>query len=154
MFSTMDFFPTFASPIGSKMPTDRPIDGSVYPTVKPFWNSDTNEYPNRAWVSATLCGKYVPGDWEASDCRPYNQYKFRVAGLIYDGSSGQIRLGKHVCAWVENGFLRPISRQTGQCGLNINTIPNVYDDGFQKTLATHGCDHHSTAMTQAMGSLP
>jgi arylsulfatase A-like enzyme len=33
MFSTMDFFPTFASPIGSKMPTDRPIDGSVYPTV-------------------------------------------------------------------------------------------------------------------------
>jgi Sulfatase len=27
MFSTMDFFPTFASLIGSKMPTDRPIDG-------------------------------------------------------------------------------------------------------------------------------
>jgi hypothetical protein len=91
-----------------------------------------NAYPNRAWVSATLCEKYVPGDWEASDCRPYNQYKFRVAGLIYDGNSGQIRLGKHVCAWVENGFLRPISRKTGQCGLNISTIPNVYDDGFQK----------------------
>lgn len=91
-----------------------------------------NEYPNRAWVSATLCEKYVPGDWEASDCRPYNQYKFRVAGLVYDGYSGQIRLGKHVCAWVENGFLRPVARQTGQCALNINTFPNVFDDGFQK----------------------
>jgi arylsulfatase A-like enzyme len=27
MFSTMDFFPTFASIIGAKIPTDRPIDG-------------------------------------------------------------------------------------------------------------------------------
>jgi arylsulfatase len=27
MFSTMDFFPTFARLIGSKIPTDRPIDG-------------------------------------------------------------------------------------------------------------------------------
>jgi len=27
MFSTMDFFPTFARLIGSKVPTDRPIDG-------------------------------------------------------------------------------------------------------------------------------
>ena len=27
MFSTMDFFPTFASIIGAKLPTDRPIDG-------------------------------------------------------------------------------------------------------------------------------
>jgi arylsulfatase A-like enzyme len=27
MFSTMDFFPTFASIIGGKLPTDRPIDG-------------------------------------------------------------------------------------------------------------------------------
>jgi arylsulfatase len=27
MFSTMDFFPTFASIIGGKVPTDRPIDG-------------------------------------------------------------------------------------------------------------------------------
>ena len=91
-----------------------------------------NVYLNRAWVSATLCEKYVPGDWAASDCRAYNQYKFRVAGLIYDGYSGEIRLGRHVCAWVENGLLRPIARQTGQCGLRINTITNVYDDGFQK----------------------
>jgi arylsulfatase len=27
MFSIMDFFPTFANIIGSKLPTDRPIDG-------------------------------------------------------------------------------------------------------------------------------
>ena len=27
MFSIMDFFPTLASIVGSKMPTDRPIDG-------------------------------------------------------------------------------------------------------------------------------
>jgi len=27
MFSTMDFFPTFASIVGGKLPTDRPIDG-------------------------------------------------------------------------------------------------------------------------------
>jgi hypothetical protein len=108
------------------------------PHVQRILNGDAilefghNEYPNRAWVSATLCEKYVPGDWAASDCRPYNQYKFRVAGLIYDGYSGEIRLGRRVCAWVEDGLLRPIARPTGQCGLNISTITNVYDDGFQK----------------------
>ena len=89
-----------------------------------------NVYPNRAWVSATLCEKYVPGDWAASDCRPYNQYKFRVVGLIYDGYSGEIRLGRHVCAWVENGLLRPISRQTGQCGLMLIPLDVAHHSGM------------------------
>lgn len=88
---------------------------------------------NRAWVSATLCGKYVPGDWAASDCRLYNQYKIGVAGLIYDRSSGAIRLGRHVCAWVENGLVRPIYRQTGDCQLNIDTVRAGYDNGFARS---------------------
>jgi arylsulfatase len=40
MFSTMDFFPTFARLIGSKIPTDRPIDG-VDQTVVLFGKSET-----------------------------------------------------------------------------------------------------------------
>jgi len=87
---------------------------------------------NRAWVSATLCGKYVVGDWAASDCRPYNQYKIRVAGLVYDSSSGAIRFRRHVCARVENGLVGPIYRQTGDCKLRIGTIGDEYDDGFKR----------------------
>src|SRR5499427_3150924 len=40
MFSIMDFFPTFARIIGSKIPTDRPIDG-VDQTDVLFGNSET-----------------------------------------------------------------------------------------------------------------
>ncbi|MCA1452203.1 hypothetical protein I6F35_03100 [Bradyrhizobium sp. BRP22] len=42
-----------------------------------------NPDSNRVWVSATLCDKYVTGDWAASDCKLYNQHKIRVAGLVY-----------------------------------------------------------------------
>jgi hypothetical protein len=87
---------------------------------------------SRAWVSATLCSKYVTGDWAASDCRLYNQHKIPVAGLVYDSSLGAIRLGKHVCAWVENGPGQPIYRQTGLCKLNIGTVREDYTDGFEK----------------------
>lgn len=86
---------------------------------------------NRAWVSASLCSKYVVGDWAASDCRPYNQYSIRVSGLIYDSSLGAIRFRRQVCAWVENGLVRPIYRQTGHCKLHIGTI-SEYDDGFER----------------------
>lgn len=85
-----------------------------------------------AWVSATLCEKYIPGDWENSDCRPYNSYKFKVPGLIYDGRSGEIRLGGRVCATVDNGWLGSTARQTGQCGLKIGTIDQVYDGPFER----------------------
>jgi hypothetical protein len=87
---------------------------------------------NRAWVSATLCSKYVTGDWAASDCRLYNQHQIRVAGLVYDRSLNAIRLGKHVCAWVESGPGQPIYRQTGDCKLNIGTIRDEYDNGFER----------------------
>jgi hypothetical protein len=86
---------------------------------------------NRAWVSATLCDKYVTGDWAASQCKPYNSYKIPVAGLVYDSSLGAIRLGKHVCAWVENGLGGPIYRQTGSCKLNIGSVRADYTDGFE-----------------------
>jgi hypothetical protein len=86
---------------------------------------------NRAWVSATLCDKYVTGDWAASDCKLYNRYQIRVAGLTYDRSLGAIRLGGHVCAWVENGLVGPIYRQTGECKLNIGTVRADYDNGFE-----------------------
>jgi hypothetical protein len=86
----------------------------------------------RAWVSATLCDKYVTGDWAASDCKLYNRHQIRVAGLIYDSSLGAVRLGRHVCAWVENGLVGPIYRQTGHCRLNIGTIRDEYDDGFER----------------------
>jgi hypothetical protein len=84
----------------------------------------------RAWVSASYCEKYVSGDWAASDCRPYNRYKFSVRGLTYDGSSGVIHFGRHVCALVENGLLRPIVRQTGRCNLTSVTIRQDY--GLQR----------------------
>ena len=87
---------------------------------------------NRAWVSATLCDRYVTGDWAASDCKLYNQHKIRVAGLVYDSSLGAIRLGRHVCAWVENGLVGSIYRQTGHCKLNIDTVRDDYDDGFER----------------------
>ncbi|WP_454628926.1 hypothetical protein [Bradyrhizobium cenepequi] len=90
-----------------------------------------NPDQNRAWVSATLCDKYVTGDWAASDCKLYNQHKIRVAGLVYDSSLGAIRFGKHVCARVENGLVGPIYRQTGDCKLNIHTIRANYDNGFE-----------------------
>jgi hypothetical protein len=83
----------------------------------------------RAWISATLCEKYIPGNWEDSDCRRYNQYDFRVNGLIYDRSSNEIRLGRHICTRVENGLLGPINRQTGHCGLTIGRVREEYDDG-------------------------
>ncbi|MGY3603636.1 hypothetical protein [Bradyrhizobium sp. Leo121] len=100
------------------------------PNGAAFLEFRSNPDLNRAWVSATLCDKYVNGDWAASECKPYNSYKIRVAGLVYDRSLGAIRLGKHVCAWVEDGLVRPIFRQTGQCKLNIGTVRQDYSDGF------------------------
>jgi hypothetical protein len=91
-----------------------------------------NPDSNLAWVSADLCDKYVTGDWAASECRLYNQHKIRVAGLVYDSSLSAIRLGRHVCAWVENGLGRPIYRQTGDCKLNIHTVRADYDNGFER----------------------
>jgi hypothetical protein len=87
--------------------------------------------PGRAWVSATLCGKYFAGDSENSDCRRYNQHEFPVRGLIYDRSSSEIRLGRHVCAWVEPGLLRAVDRPTGQCTLSVNTVRQDDDDRLQ-----------------------
>jgi hypothetical protein len=87
---------------------------------------------NGAWVSATLCNKYVDGNWAASDCRPYNHYKIRVAGLVYDRSSGAIRFRRYVCAWAEPGLVRPVYRETGQCSLHIGTIDDEFDDGFKR----------------------
>jgi hypothetical protein len=81
-----------------------------------------HDNPGRAWVSATFCGKLIASDPENSDCRPYNEYNFRVRGLAYDSSSGAIRLGSHVCAWTEPGILRSVDRQTGQCTLSVNTV--------------------------------
>jgi hypothetical protein len=34
--------------------------------------------PSRAWVSATLCGRFIAGNSENSDCRIYNQHDFHV----------------------------------------------------------------------------
>lgn len=87
--------------------------------------------PSRAWVSATLCGRFLAGDSENSDCRRYNQHDFHVRGLIYDRSSGAIRLGPYVCAGVEPGLLRSVDRQTGQCQLSIHTVRQDDDQGFQ-----------------------
>jgi hypothetical protein len=87
--------------------------------------------PGRAWVSATLCGRYFAGDPENSDCRRYNQYDFRVPGLTYDRSLGEIRLGSHVCARSEPGLLNPVDRQTGQCTLGIHTVRQEDDSGVQ-----------------------
>ena len=87
---------------------------------------------NGAWVSATLCNKYVVGNPSASDCRPYNQYRIKVAGLIYDRSSGAIRFHRYVCAWTEPGLVAPVYRETGQCKLHIGTIGDEYDDGFKR----------------------
>jgi hypothetical protein len=86
----------------------------------------------RAWISATLCEKYVPGNWAASECKQHNRYNFRVPGLIYDSFSGEIRLGGHVCARVDNGLVGPIYRQTGNCGLNIGAVRDEYDDGAER----------------------
>src|SRR5262249_19797592 len=87
--------------------------------------------PSRAWVSATLCGRFIAGDPESSDCRRYNQHDFHVRGLVYDRSSGAIRFGSHVCAWVEPGFLRSIDRQTGECQLSIHKVRQDNAEGFQ-----------------------
>ncbi len=89
-----------------------------------------NDNPGRAWVSVSLCGRFIAGDPESSDCGVYNQYDFHVPGLIYDRSSGAIRLGSRVCAWVEPGLLRPVDRETGQCQLNIHTVRQDVDTGF------------------------
>jgi hypothetical protein len=90
-----------------------------------------NENPGRAWVSVSLCGRFIAGDPGASDCRVYNQYDFHVPGLTYDRSSGAIRLGSRVCAWVEPGLLRPVDRETGQCQLSIHTVRQDIDTGFR-----------------------
>ena len=88
-----------------------------------------NDNPGRAWVSVTLCGKFITGDPEASDCPAYNQYRFHVPGLTYDKSSGAIRLGSHVCATVEPGLGRPVDRETGQCQLSIHTVRQDVGNG-------------------------
>ncbi|HEX3441790.1 MAG TPA: hypothetical protein VHT93_15705, partial [Pseudolabrys sp.] len=80
-----------------------------------------------AWVSASFCERYIFGDPAASECKPYNQYNFRVRGLTYDGSSGVIRIGGHVCAVVENGLVRPIIRQTGHCNLTSVKVRQDYE---------------------------
>jgi hypothetical protein len=90
-----------------------------------------NDNPGRAWVSVSLCGRLIAGDPAASDCRVYNQYDFHVPGLIYDRSSGAIRLGSRVCAWVEPGLLRSVDRETGQCQLSIHPVRQDVDDGFR-----------------------
>jgi hypothetical protein len=90
-----------------------------------------NDNPGRAWVSATLCDRFVAGDPENSDCKLYNQYDFHVPGLTYDRSSGAIRLGSRVCARVEPGLLRPVDRETGQCQLSIHTVRQEADNGFR-----------------------
>jgi hypothetical protein len=101
----------------------------TWPNGASFLDFQLDPSLGRAWVSASFCEKYIPGDWAASDCRPYNRYKFRVRGLTYDGSSGVIRFGSHVCAMVENGLLRPIVRQTGRC--NLTTVTIRQDQGLE-----------------------
>ena len=90
-----------------------------------------NDNPGRAWVSVSLCGRFIAGDPGSSDCPVYNQYDFHVPGLTYDRSSGAIRLGSRVCAWAEPGLLRPVDRETGQCQLSIHTVRQDVDNGFQ-----------------------
>jgi hypothetical protein len=102
-----------------------------WPTGEAILEFRHNADLRRAWISATLCEKYIPGNWEDSECKRYNQYDFRVVGLVYDSSSGEIRLGKHICAQVENGLLGSISRQTGHCGLTTSRVREEYDDGIQ-----------------------
>ena len=102
----------------------------TWPNGASFLDFQLDPDLGRAWVSASFCERYFPGDWAASDCRPYNRYKFRVRGLTYDGSSGVIHYGRHVCALVENGLLRPIVRQTGRCNLTSVTVRQ--DHGLQR----------------------
>jgi hypothetical protein len=89
--------------------------------------------PSRAWISATLCGRFIAGDSENSDCRRYNQHDFHVRGLTYDRALGAIRFGSHVCAWVEPGLLRPVDRQTGECRLSIHKVRQDDDEGFERS---------------------
>lgn len=102
-----------------------------WPTGEAILQFRHNADLGRAWISATLCEKYIPGNWEDSDCRRYNQYDFRVGGLIYDSSSGEIRLGKHICARVEDGLLGPLNRQTGRCRPNIDRVREEYPGGLE-----------------------
>ena len=94
----------------------------TFPNGASFLEFQLDPHQGHAWVSASFCEKYVTGDWAASDCRPYNRYKFNVRGLTYDGYSGVIHFGRHVCAVVENGPFHPIVHQTGRCKLTSVTI--------------------------------
>jgi arylsulfatase len=60
MFSIMDFFPTFARLIGSKIPTDRPIDG-VDQTDLLFGKSETG---NRDSLLTFIGGDLVAARWK------------------------------------------------------------------------------------------
>ena len=60
MFSTMDFFPTFARLIGSKIPTDRPIDG-VDQTDVLFGKSETG---NRDSLLTFIGADMVAARWK------------------------------------------------------------------------------------------
>jgi hypothetical protein len=104
---------------------------STSPNGAAILNFRHNDNPGRAWVSITLCGKLIAADPANSECRLYNQYDFHVPGLTYDRSSGAIRLGSRVCAWVEPGLLRPVDRETGQCQLSIHTVRQDVDNGFR-----------------------
>ena len=71
MFSTMDFFPTFARVIGSKIPTDRPIDG-VDQTDVLFGKSETG---NRDSLLTFIGADLVAARWKQwrmyfTDVRP------------------------------------------------------------------------------------
>ena len=127
----------FATVVSGKAHSESILVGKVpavwrTPNGAAFLDYGYNPDTNRPFVSVTLCSKYVTGDWAASDCRPYNQYKIGVAGLVYDRALGAIRLGRHVCAWAENGLVRPIYRKTGECPLNIGTTRVDYDNGFDR----------------------
>jgi hypothetical protein len=102
----------------------------TWPNGASFLQFELDPDRGLAWVSASFCERYIFGDPEASDCKAYNQYNFRVRGLAYDRSSGVIHVGRHVCARVENGLVRPIIRKAGHCDLTTVSVRQYY--GLQR----------------------
>jgi arylsulfatase A-like enzyme len=82
MFSIMDFFPTFARIIGTKMPTDRPIDG-VDQTDVLLGKSETG---NRQSLLSFIGGELVAARWQQwriyfTDIHPTGSGPLIVAGF-------------------------------------------------------------------------
>jgi len=78
MFSIMDFYPTFASIVGAKMPTDRPIDGVDQTDV--FLGKSTAG--NRETLLSFIGGDLVAARW--------NQWRYYFTDMRPTGAGPQM----------------------------------------------------------------